>query len=392
MKKILTAIGTPELNNCLKEVNEFEIISNDIIYQEGIFEILEEKEVDILILSELLKGDNSLKELLRKIKQKQENIVIILLLEKKDEEKIKIAQEEKVEKIMYHHKISFQEMISLIKSISTTSNLEEEIKNLKALILDNSTKKKSSIINNLKSKIIKKKENIKINKTKIIAITGNPGVGKSLISTCIAFELNNKKILLLDFDLINQSINTILGKKIIRHKWKKIMPLKYDKLKISKNIDFISCSNFLSLNNDEKNIKEINELFENIKYKYDLIIIDTSSNININYTKLILQKADIILFLTEGNLVEIKKSINMLDFFINEWHIENNKINIVFNKYNKNSIDEKILKHIFIDFNILGKINYNCNYSLMINRNMQNYFMQFKEKKQYKKIVEKIIL
>ena len=81
MKKIITAIGNPELNNNLKEINEFEIIANDIQYQEGILEILEEKEADILILSELLKGEMPLNLLIEEIKQRRENIKIILLVE-----------------------------------------------------------------------------------------------------------------------------------------------------------------------------------------------------------------------------------------------------------------------------------------------------------------------
>ena len=143
--------------------------------------------------------------------------------------------------------------------------------------------------------------------------------------------------------------------------------------------------------NCEKDYQELNLFFDEIKNIYDVIIIDISSDENLNYTEFILQKTDIILFLTEGNLLEIKKAINILNFYINEWHIRNNKINIIFNKYNKNCIDEKILKNIFIDFNILGKINFNSNYSSMINKNMKNYLFYLKEKKEQKKILSKVL-
>lgn len=46
-----------------------------------------------------------------------------------------------------------------------------------------------------------------------------------------------------------------------------------------------------------------------------------------------------------------------------------NKINILFNKYNKNSIDINILKNIFSEFNILGKLNFDEKYNLIINKN-----------------------
>ena len=40
---------------------------------------------------------------------------------------------------------------------------------------------------------------------------------------------------------------------------------------------------------------------------------------------------------------------------------DNNKINILFNKFNKNSIDINILKIIFSEYNIIGKIDINNN-------------------------------
>ena len=96
-------------------MKEFEIITPDIQYQEGIFEILEEKQIDILILSELLKGKDDLRSLLQKIKKLNSDIKIILLLEKENIDKIRIAKEEKVEKILYHHKVSIKEMIEILK-------------------------------------------------------------------------------------------------------------------------------------------------------------------------------------------------------------------------------------------------------------------------------------
>ena len=41
IKKILTAIGNPFLNNELKKYGELIVINNDVQYQDGIFEILE---------------------------------------------------------------------------------------------------------------------------------------------------------------------------------------------------------------------------------------------------------------------------------------------------------------------------------------------------------------
>ena len=414
MKKIITALANPELNINLKKLNEFEIVSDDIQYQDGILEILEEKEVDILILSELLKGENALKELLRKIKQKNKNIKIILLLEKENEEKIQIAKEEKIDKIFFHHKVSIEEMIFNLKEISSEKNIEQEIENLKKLIIEknNQKNKKEKIFIKLKNKLlnifIHKNNNIKKEKDKlnnifnnnIISITGAHGTGKSLISVCLALNLKREKnkILLIDFDLLNQSIHTILGrsmlpKKLIKKQKNNLnyIPKNYHEyiLKINSNLDFISGKNII-LENEKNDFQKLNIFFEKIKKEYDLILIDTSSECFLDYTKFILEKSNKIIFLTEANLLEIKKANCLLDIYLRQWNIDIKKINIIFNKYNNNSIDEKILKNIFCDFNILGKISFNKNYSLMINKNMKNYFLLKKEKREHEIILKNI--
>ena len=146
MKKIVTALANPELNNELINMREFEIITPDIQYQEGIFEILEEKQIDILILSELLKQKDDLRSLLQKIKKLNSDIKIILLLEKENIDKIRIAKEEKVEKILYHHKVSIKEMIEILKELPTQTNIEEEIKNIKKLIIETQKNSKKNNI------------------------------------------------------------------------------------------------------------------------------------------------------------------------------------------------------------------------------------------------------
>lgn len=405
MKKIVTALANPELNINLRKIEDFEIIADDIQYQDGILEILEEKNIDILVLSELLKGENNLKELLKKIKQKNSGLKIILLLERENSEKIKIAKEEKVDKIFFHHKVSIEEMIFKLKELSAEKNIEEEIENLKKLIIENNPQKnkKEKIINNTKN-IIKNIFNKKNNETEnrhesgIISIAGPHGCGKSLISACFALNIKSKKILLIDFDLLNQSIHTILGRNILPKKL--LNKIKNDNnykvknyheyiLKINSNLHFISGKNII-LENENINFQKLNIFFENIKKEYDLVLIDISSECFLDYTKFILEKSDKILFLTEPNLLEIKKANGLLSIYLRKWDINIKKINIIFNKYHQNSIDEKILKNIFYDFNILGKISFNKNYSLMINKNMKNYFLSKKEKIEHEKLLEKV--
>ena len=70
MKQIITALGNPLLNDKLSEEKEFNILTKDIQYQDGIFEILEKEEkIDFLILSEILLGENKIENLIEHIKE-----------------------------------------------------------------------------------------------------------------------------------------------------------------------------------------------------------------------------------------------------------------------------------------------------------------------------------
>ena len=75
------------------------------------------------------------------------------------------------------------------------------------------------------------------------------------------------------------------------------------------------------------------------------------------------------IFISETNLLQIKKAKNLLNIYINKWKIPIKSFYIIFNKYDVNSIDFSILKNIFSDFNVLGKLNNDSNYNLIINKN-----------------------
>ena len=66
---ILTALKNPNINKKLKIETDFNIVGNDIQYQEGILEMLQQNnKIDLIILSELLPGEIEFKELINKIK------------------------------------------------------------------------------------------------------------------------------------------------------------------------------------------------------------------------------------------------------------------------------------------------------------------------------------
>ena len=396
---IITALNNPRLSKKIKEKTNFNIIGTDIQYKEGIIEMLEKNgEIEMAIISENLPGESSFKELIEKIKAINKNIELIVILKEEKEDLKNYLITKGVFDIYLNNKISIEELIEKINEknkIKKEMEINEEIKQLKKIILEKNKKNTNiKIIKNKLNNIIKKiNKNKKVKKEKInkkiISVIGTGGVGKSSFCTIFAKLFNNKRILIIDFDILNSSINSIFGikkKPIKKNNIKFNNNIKNLIVKVDKKIDMLCATKILV---DEK-YKKIKEEFSNIllelKNKYDLIIIDNSSECFLEYTKEILNKSDTIFFLVEPNVIELKKSRNLLDIYINKWKIKKEKINIIFNKININSIDNKILKTIFSDFKILGKIKININYNLIINRNFK--FINKKIKKDYLKIIK----
>ena len=398
MKKIITALAEPQLNNELKKEKDFIVIGKDIQYQEGVIEILEtEKEVDFLIISEALPGNEKIENLIEKIKQINNEVNIVIILENKKEELEKNLYSKNVYLILYN-KIEIKEIIKLIKNKKEDENekIKKEINDLKKIIIEQNRKNKQ----NKKQKIKEVKE-LNLQK-EIICILGSGGVGKSIFTVNLAKSLiySKKKILIIDFDILNNSLHTILGVKKYSEKISKKIKennlikdkigLKELKIKINKRIDLISGINLLFDSKYKINNIQFNNLFNDVKKFYDVIIIDTSSECFFNYTKDIIKKSNINIFIVEPNLLEIQKSKNILKIYKEEWNIDNNKINILFNKFNKNSIDINILKIIFSEYNIIGKIDINNKYNLIINKNANKIDKNIK--KEYLKIIEKYLI
>lgn len=412
MKTVMTAVANPIINEKLKNETNIQIIGNDIQYKEGVIEALEKnKEINYLILSDILIGKELLIELIKKIKIINKNIKILVILTEENKKECDNLISCGVEKIFYNN-VEIKEIVKVINEENETDKLIEEINSLKKIIIENNNKNnleknkktqnkikkenklknkllifnKIKIINNIKNKIdkylpkklINKSNNIK---SEVISVLGPAGVGKSIFTINLAnsYVYSKNKILIIDFDILNNSLHTILGlkkySKIIREKLKNNnlinskINIKELTIKITNKIDLISGINLLFDSKYKISSEKIYNIINELKEKYEIIIIDNSAECFFDYTKNIIENSNINIFITEANLSEIKKSKNLLNIYINKWNINKNKINILFNKFNKNSIDINILKNIFNEFNILGKLNFDDKYNLIINKN-----------------------
>lgn len=428
MKRIITAIGNQMLNRNLVKEKEFEVLAEDIQYQEGILEFLEkEKNIDILILSSLLIGNMDLKTLIEKIKSINNEIQIILFLEKKDEELENYLYGKGIYFIFYHNQVDIKEVIEFIKNNQKNTNIElkKEIDELKKILLEkekingikiNSTTKKMEEEHNEISKQYVLKEikhrgkNIKSNNAikqrlnncckEVICVSGTSGGGKSIFSINLAksFMEKEEKILIIDFDVLNNSLHTMLGIKKYSEKIKdkiknndisKEIEVEELVMKINKKIDLIAGINLLFDSQYKINSKKIKHILEKLKGSYNIIIIDTSSECFFEDTKEIMKLSNTNIFITEANLSEIKKAKNLLNIYVNEWEIPKKNFNILFNKYNENSINIEILQQLFSEYSILGKLSDSSNYNLLINQNSTGK-LEKNLAKEYKEISQNI--
>ncbi len=401
MKKIVTALGNPILNNELKKYKEFQIMINDIQYQEAIIEFLEiEKNIDYIILNEILPGNISIEELINKIKNKNENIEIIIILEKENKELESFLYSKKIFNIFYNNKVEIIDIIKILKNKKINNiKIEQDIEIIKDIILNDSNINKQ--INKIKINNETKKS-LKSN-NKMICVLGSSGVGKSIFSVCFSNYLKSKKnkILIIDFDILNNSIHTILGinkySKKVKEKVKEKDLNNYNIniedliISVNKNVDLLTGIDILFNSDEDINQTQLLEMINEIKKQYDYIIVDTSSECFFKYNRILIEHADKNIFLLEANLLEITKGKRLLDMYKNKWKINSNKIKIIINKYNKNSIDFNLIKNIFGEYEMLGKIKMENFYNSIINKNNNNLYHKKDERKEYKKIGENIL-
>ncbi len=345
MRKILTAIGNPMLNQKIKELENYEVLLDDIESDEELLEILEREEnVEILFLCKNIIVHYSMENLIQMIRKLQENLFIVLFNADNSEE---IVKED--ENLKFYHTLDL--------------DLVDFEKNLPAV--------KVTPIQNYSSRII--------------AISGAGGIGKSTFSTFLAQNVENKnlKTLLVDFDLDENHIKTIL--KLKKNPESK-GSIKNMIVNVNKNLDVLYNLKNIFPDKEDVNFFMLQKIMNELKKEYQLIVIDTSSNVENDYTKRIFYHSQKIIFLVEPNILGIKKARNMLEVIENDWKIANEKINIVLNKTNMYEISENIIAELFPDMKIIGKMKYLDSYNLMINRNINKKEI----KKEYEKIYKKI--
>lgn len=319
MKTILLATGYPQLDTHIQKFKNYEFVGQ-VQYKRELIYSVENKQPDILIVSDFLSGQESLIELLIQAKTKWPTIEILYITGKVDMNN--------VPRVMALGSLVLLDIYPMIIKDKLTPAyiqyvLEHPIKRedvdylLKYHQKTKSTNDSYFELDNSDKTVVDEEENGYSNVFNVSSI--KPGTGKSFISVNIATNIakygrkvdkNGQKrpvkVALIEADLQNLSVGTLLGIEDDKYNLKTAMDkigkiinadgeLVDDKFLIEEVNDFVKkCFHpYYNLENLEalvgsqltmEEIDEINEyqyiyLIELIASEYDIVIIDTNSSL-----------------------------------------------------------------------------------------------------------------
>ena len=377
MKRILTALGNATLNNELKKYTKYDVVSEDLFYQEAVLDISKEENLDVIIISSLLQGQYDTIEFLKEVKKKNITSRIILIVDSISEEDKNILISKGIFDILNDNEIEISDVIDAIdreEPINIKKQLEKE--------LMREIENKNTVKENNEKFLTEPIVIPKVQKQEVITVFGTPGSGKStLIANLVKYfsKKTKAKILLIDLDTLNGNLNEILNVskipenvEILIDEDKKCginyvadLVLKnrfdanvLDELVIDCDIfDFLSGNTSLHYCQNVLNENCYARLLEAAKEKYDFILIDTNSNIFLDSTKWALQVSSRVLFVTEDSNISLKKTSQLLEVVFGIWNIWKNKVQIILNKTN-NGLEEEIFERV-CNLKVIGNIKQN---------------------------------
>lgn len=309
--------------------NKYHCFEKNLIYEDAIYEILEEKKIDIVFVMSSLISDY------RKLKKYSNPQTKIIIFVEEYDEKVEIIK----------NNFEFVYDINLIEESYIIINILGEN--------EHTISEKNILINTKQFKEeLKVFKNKKIRKSELIVFFGDRKSGKTTLSMMTIKNIKEKKkILYIDFNFDNKRGVNFVKKEI--------------------GINTVKC-----IFNISKFLK--NKIFEKEIYKfmnqYDLIIIDLNENINFKIIKTIFILANKIFFIIEPIFLEINRSLELLEYFMKEKIINIDKFFIIFNKYDYLSISTEILKEIFKKYKIECVIRNKIKYRRVLNKEVKYEF------------------
>ena len=150
-------------------------------------------------------------------------------------------------------------------------------------------------------------------------------------------------------------------------------------IKVNGKIDLVSNPEIIFDENYKYDKIKMQEMFYQLKSKYDLILIDTCNDSKFEQLReILIELSNKVVFVTEGNILQLKKSIKILKKIK-----EKAKIKIIYNKKDHYTISVAMLKLIFIRIKLIGVIQYRNQYNKIINKGIRNTTLDNKIKKEF---------
>lgn len=226
-------------------------------------------------------------------------------------------------------------------------------------------------------------------------------VGKTTVIAILSKLIRNKKILIIDFDLINNNLHTIYGVKTIPKEIERQLQeesflsefrlneknLRNLIVKVDKKIHIISSTNLIF---DDKYIpreERIENILNELKEEYDFIFIDTSFDSRYEeLNKTMISLSNKIICITEGNLINIQKTNSLLNKTIKQ----EDKVEVVYNKKNKFTVSKRVMELMFSKCKIIGTLHYDNRYNKIINKNINKLYIPEVIKREFRNIISKI--
>lgn len=377
---IIVAMNNSNIKSAIDGIYKGDVYKYDLCYMEDVIKLIsQEKQKNdinldnksILITKDNLSGQLNAITYVKQIRLIAPKLKIIFFVSE-------LTQE-------YKEFLFANEIFNIINSESiSVEKLQQYIESDRYVIYDNTesqkvvdnVEKKQDVKLNVITNIAKKEDinNIKVITKKKIAVYGTSGSGKSYLASMLSQEIVKKlkvKTIILDMDIENASldifnnldfnINSIsqivedidkekdINQSIVLNsiKQNKNSKISY----ITNNCSLYECQNKLSVNYYEKIYKGCEKIF-------DYTIIDLPTSPFIDVTKYTLTNSDDIIFVINPNYVSLRQAVKKLDMIENLWNIPKEKIYIIINKMQKNSLDYDQIKSILEEYRIIEIVDF----------------------------------
>lgn len=353
--KIVIALNNEFIYNKLNEKYDEKVYKFDISSKENVIEYLSRLEKDeeiILITKDNLEGNLNEKMYIKQLRLACNNIKIIYIVKKLDNEYKEFLFANEVFNIIEGTKITLEELII---------NIEDDKKVIyKTIENENLAKISEAAIDYNCNNVITKK---------IIAIYGTSGSGKSYISSLIAKEISKKigvNVSLLDMDVQNPSIDiynnldvnidgltSIVDDAQKNYDISQVIDKYMLKDKNNKNLWYMTNNaSIFDVQNKFSN-KYYNKIYNYMKSKFDICLVDLPASPFLDVVPYTITNADLIYFVVNPNYVSVRQAIKYLQLITNLWNVPKDNIKIILNKTNYNSLSSLQVSSLLGNYEIV---------------------------------------